>query len=173
MPRILTGNAPTIGLLAVVLALVLGACGSSSGKPSGKPHTDAALAYSRCMRAHGVPTFPDSAGGGINLAGTGINPDSPAFRSAQAICHKLLPGGGPGTHASEQDIRLDVAMAVCMRKHGVPNFPDPIVTSKPPAVAPGQYRVAEYGNGIFIGIPSSINVNSPAFLAAAKTCNFR
>jgi hypothetical protein len=25
---------------------------------------------------------------------------------------------------------------------------------------------------MFIGIPSSINVNSPAFEAAAKTCNF-
>jgi len=29
----------------------------------------------------------------------------------------------------------------------------------------------EYGNGIFIGVPKPINVNSQAFEAAAKACN--
>jgi hypothetical protein len=61
-------------------------------------------------------------------------------------------------------------MAECMRKHGVTGFPDPIVTATPPAIGTGEYSQAEYGNGIFIGIPSSINVNSPAFEAAAKAC---
>jgi hypothetical protein len=61
-------------------------------------------------------------------------------------------------------------MAECMRKHGVTGFPDPIVTATSPAIGTGEYSQAEYGNGIVIGIPSSINVNSPAFEAAAKAC---
>jgi hypothetical protein len=59
-----------------------------------------------------------------------------------------------------------------MREHGVTGFPDPVVTSTPPGINPADYSSAEYGNGIFIGIPKSINVTSPAFEAAAKACGF-
>jgi len=65
-----------------------------------------------------------------------------------------------------------IAFSKCMRNHGVTGFPDPIITATPPEINPGEYSTAEYGNGMFIGIPSSINVSSPAFEAAAKTCNF-
>ena len=48
------------------------------------------------MRSHGVPNFPDpSGGGGFNLNGTGINPQSPSFESAQQRCFKLLPAAAP------------------------------------------------------------------------------
>jgi len=134
------------------------------------------------MRSHGVTDFPDPSGGGravpggggggVNLARSGVNPASPAFRAARGSCSELLPGGGPGRHASEREIRQDTEMAQCMRRHGVTGFPDPIVTATPPGVNPAQYSSAEYGNGIFIGIPKSINVHSPAFEAAAKACNF-
>jgi hypothetical protein len=46
------------------------------------------LAFSRCMRAHGVPSFPDPtfpAGGGIRLQGP-ADADSPAFRKADGAC---------------------------------------------------------------------------------------
>jgi hypothetical protein len=160
--------------LAVTCGLVLATCGSSSEKPAAKSRAETALAFSQCMREHGVTNFPDpgGGGGGINIAGTGINPDAPAFRSAQATCFKLLPGAGPSTHASEEQIKQETKMAECMREHGVTGFPDPIVTAKPPPVTTGNYSAAEYGNGIFIGIPSSIDVTSPAFQAAAKACNF-
>lgn len=52
----------------------------------------AALAHARCMRAHGVPNFPDpsfkSNGQGITVSsgGPGINPRAPAFQKAQKIC---------------------------------------------------------------------------------------
>jgi hypothetical protein len=156
----------------IACVMAIGACGSSSPNLGMKSHTDPRIAFSQCMRERGVTNFPDPTGNGINLDGTGINPASPSFRSAQAACFKLMPGGGPNTHASEQDIQQDTEMAECMRKHGVTGFPDPLVTATPPAVVKGQYSEAEYGNGIFIGIPSSISVNSPAFVAAAKTCNF-
>jgi hypothetical protein len=50
------------------------------------------LAFSRCMRAHGLPNFPDptfhgSHAGGIQFqSGSGIDPNSPAFKHAQAAC---------------------------------------------------------------------------------------
>jgi hypothetical protein len=50
----------------------------------------AALKSSQCMRAHGVPHFPDPTfppGGGIALrTGPGVDPNSPAFQHAQQVC---------------------------------------------------------------------------------------
>jgi hypothetical protein len=160
------------GLCLAVVACTITACGSSSEKPAATSHANTGIAFSQCMRAHGVTNFPDPAGGGgLNIAGTGINPASPGFKAARATCPALLPGGGPRTHASEQEIKQDTETAECMREHGVTSFPDPIVAATPPAINPADYSSAEYGNGIFIGIPKSINVNSPAFASAAKACS--
>ena len=47
-----------------------------------------ALAFARCMRAHGVPNFPDPtlSGGGPAGLPAGVDPQSPAFRSAARVC---------------------------------------------------------------------------------------
>jgi hypothetical protein len=53
------------------------------------------LAFSACMRAHGIKDFPDPNGGGIRLSGTpgsDLNPNNPQFQTAQAACQKDLPG---------------------------------------------------------------------------------
>lgn len=49
-----------------------------------------------CMRANGVPKFPDPDpdGGGLRLdagPGTGIDPESPKFKAAQEKCREHLP----------------------------------------------------------------------------------
>lgn len=173
--RMLTRNFLTVAVLALVGAVALAACGGSSKRSGAKSHADFGLAFSQCMRSHGVTGFPDPSaggGGGVNIARAGINPASPAFRLARISCAKLLPGGGPGRHATEQEIKQDTEVAECMRKHGVTGFPDPIVTATPPDIDPADYSSAEYGNGIFIGIPKTVNVRSPAFETAAKACNF-
>jgi hypothetical protein len=65
------------------------------------------LKFSACMRAHGLPDFPDptSSGGGIQLSiggkkGSGLNPSSPVFQAAQKACQSVMPGpkikGGGG-----------------------------------------------------------------------------
>jgi hypothetical protein len=55
--------------------------------------------YSRCMRAHGLPDFPDpgTGGAGIVIQGGGgassdLSPDSPVFQKAQKACGNLMPG---------------------------------------------------------------------------------
>jgi hypothetical protein len=63
------------------------------------------LAFSACMRSHGVPNFPDPPSGGQAiriLPGSGIDPQSPQYQRATTSCQKYLgkgsklgPGAGP------------------------------------------------------------------------------
>jgi hypothetical protein len=63
-----------------------------------------ALAFSACMRSHGLPKFPDpqfGSGGRVNLridASSGFDPGSPQFQAALKACQSLLPGkAGPAS----------------------------------------------------------------------------
>lgn len=77
---------------------------------------EAGLKFSRCMRSHGVPNFPDPpAGGGgpkIELEkGSGVDPSSPQFRAAQKKCQSNLPGppgakGGGGPEVRGNAVRV-------------------------------------------------------------------
>jgi hypothetical protein len=155
-------------------AITIAACGSSGSTPSHSGGRGGSfVAFSECMRSHGVPNFPDpSGGGGINI-GANINPASPAFKAAQVICRKKLPGGGPPPPSAATTAHLKtqlVAMAECMRAHGVTGFPDP-TTASPPS-NPAGYAILEDDAGVVLAIPASIGVGSPAFKQAAKACNF-
>jgi len=64
---------------------------------------DQLLAFSKCMRDHGID-FPDPKfdGGGASIAlggpdGNDVDPNSDAFKAAQEACASNLPGGGPMT----------------------------------------------------------------------------
>jgi len=124
------------------------------------------------MRANGLTNFPDpSGGGGLNLDGTGINPASPAFQTAQSKCQKLLPGGGPGGHGppTKQAIQQMVAISRCMRAHGVTGFPDPTLTPLSPGEL-SKYSLAENRGGVILAVPKTIAVSSPGFQQAASLC---
>ncbi len=64
-----------------------------------------ALAFSACMRKHGLKDFPDPtfSGGGVEMRlrggpGSDLNPNSPLFQAAQEACQGNLPGKfGGGT----------------------------------------------------------------------------
>jgi hypothetical protein len=143
--------------VALSSGLSVAACGSSghASTAGAKPNQSAFLAFSICMRSHGVPKFPDpSSTGGIQISiGSGIDPQSPAFQAARQHCRRLLPGGGPHPLTAVDKAKL-VANARCMREHGVPNFPDPIF---PP------------GGGVEMQF-QGLNPNSPAFQHASKVC---
>lgn len=127
--------------VAAAIAVLTTACGvvhvhfgSSGGSASTGPVTyRAELAYAQCMRAHGLPGFPDpnpSGGPSFHHRVNG-NPKSPAAR-ANAACKHLLPGGSTGTAATAP----------------VPSPPGAVsadcLASRPPCYAPRQLRVA-YG----------------------------
>lgn len=132
---------PSLALIGVAAACTLTAgCGSGSPKPaSSAPNSSRAageLAYSRCMRANGVPAFPDpgtSVSGPANMiAGisipTSIDIQAPAFQTAQADCRRLLSSvfstqGKPQISASARESLI--VHAQCMRTHGVPGYQDP------------------------------------------------
>jgi hypothetical protein len=124
------------------------------------------------MRAHGVPNFPDpsSADGGVQLSGSGINTQSPAFQAAQSACQKLLPGGLPVRGGgSATRIEQGVKIAECMRANGMRTFPDP--TTSPPSTLPAPDAVFLGGPDGAFSLTASM-VQSPAFKQAAATCGF-
>jgi len=127
------------------------------------------------MRANGEPNFPDPTSGGFQFrAGSGVNPASPAFKTASAKCAKYQPMGGlaPGlqTHPTTQWLAQMVKAAECMRVHGVPNFPDP-GTSIPSTLGSDVREVSNIDGVIFV-FPTSLDTQSPAFLHAAAACKF-
>ncbi len=186
-PRLRLRRDGVLTAVAIAVVFCAAACGGSGADSSASQsdgnadpaHLSAenSVAYADCMRAHGVPNFPDPGSG--SSGGAGIDMASPTFRSAQAKCAKLSGLGVVKTTATEQQIRQAVQSSDCLRDHGYPDFPDPIVTStppappsEPPAQGPsGSGGSTFYGNGILFKVPGSINTSSPAFQKVAKACN--
>jgi len=168
----------TLGLLAATAGIfAVTACGSS-GAPSGattgagtsRPSYGQALRFSNCMRASGVPNFPDPStrGGLVIRPGSGLDPASPAFQAAKKRCAKLLPGGklGPGKPTKEQFQRA-LAFAKCVRAHGLRSFPDPL--SSAPS---GRGPLIVLQGMMFVPGPG-FTPRSPAFRRAASQCGVR
>jgi hypothetical protein len=73
------------------------------GAPLPKPDPAKLEKFSQCMRANGIPDFPDPSGNGLQLRsspGSDLNPNNPAFQSAQKKCAQQvgipqLAGGPP------------------------------------------------------------------------------
>jgi len=135
--------------------------GAQSGFAIAGGNRQDALKFSACMRANGVPTFPDPSSTGV-IQGTGIDPSSAAFQSAQQKCARYTPNGGqPPSPAQQAQAQAQaLKFSACMRSHGVTNFPDPQFSS---------------GGGIRIKIQpgpggSGLDPSSPIFQAAQKAC---
>jgi hypothetical protein len=134
-------------LLMVVLATacaggssgpgVAGAGSSSTASPSpSRDPGEALLAFSRCMRDHGISDFPDpkpgfgiaiEPGGGIAIVGEpDLDQDNPQFNAAEKACKSLLrPPQPPSEEQQQQEWAQMLEFANCMREHGFSSFPDP------------------------------------------------
>lgn len=99
-------------MFVVVCAGAVAACGSggavvaatTTGAGRGPP-----VRFAQCMRTHGVANFPDPEtpsqvspntdvlieGGMVFPIGSAIDPDSPAFKRAGAVCGGPAAGGQP------------------------------------------------------------------------------
>jgi hypothetical protein len=122
----------------VTIAVLLGAgilaagCGGSSTTGSGSTTSSGGqvaqgVAYTNCMRRHGVSNFPDptlSSSGGVTFQGS-FNQNSPTYQAAAKACQSLMPGGVQHATVSTQQLAAEVKWAQCIRSHGVPTFPDP------------------------------------------------
>ena len=84
------GLLPAMAAVAVLTA-ACGGSASSSSSAGGSANYQQALAYSECMRAHGVADFPDpDAQGNIIQHVSGSQPDdenSSVFQAAEAANH--------------------------------------------------------------------------------------
>lgn len=139
---------------AAALALTAAGCGGSGDAKSGSSATSSAeqgVKHAQCMRANGLPGYPDPGQGGgppKNLP----DRDSPVFKRAEQACQSLLPPEDrPGTPENAELQRKMLKSAQCMRENGVPNFPDP-------------------QNGKILVKRGTIDGNSPQFKKAVQAC---
>jgi hypothetical protein len=157
--------------IAAILAgaALLAACGGGSPTSApglGGPTRQDVNNYMQCMRSHGDTNFylsrpgspgesPDTTVGFLPY-GVVLNVDfnSPQYLKANNACQHFIPGPPPPPLTAAQ-LRALVGAAACMRAHGIPDFPDPDVQN-------GQ---------LVPDLPASIDMSSPRFIAALKTCH--
>lgn len=100
------------------------------------------------MRSHGVPNFPDpdSSGDLPKPDAHHLGVSSSQLHTAQQACQHLLPYNGGAINADsiqqcmlasdcppalvQQVLNEERNFAQCVRSHGVPNWPDPIIDTQ-------------------------------------------
>lgn len=153
---------------AVAAVMALAACGSSSPSSSAAagqpPHAQLqqaqqdAVRFARCMRSHGVPNLPDPTSPQELKSSVAGKQHLPAFQSAETICRRLLPGGGPPSQSAARthaQVVAGLAFAHCLRAHGFPRFPDPS--------SGGELSHEMLAN-------AGIDIHQPAVVRAADAC---
>jgi hypothetical protein len=149
-------------VVASGVATLATACGGSpsAGSTTTPLPTAQPLAFSHCMRAHGVPTFPDPNSSGVwPKDKVYLAAGNPSFASAERVCGHLLPDGGPGVSPSPSVVQLiqtDMTkFAQCMRAHGVPRWPS---------------ATLDRGRAVFDPAAAGIDVNAPKVSSEIHTC---
>ena len=107
--------------IAVLGGTVITGCESASTPGATGTSAASAIQFAQCMRANGVPHFPD---GPITPNST-INPLAPAYQSAQNACKRYRPHYAPPPSVPASVRQQERALARCMRANGVTKFPDP------------------------------------------------
>jgi hypothetical protein len=136
---------------------------AASPTPTTTGRVPQALAYAQCMRAHGVPDWPDpdSSGSFPKDQLEHLAEDDAQLLTGQAACQDMLPNGGVGAPTEAQLARawLDLArFASCMRSHGVMQFPDPTASPQHP-----ERPTFDLG-------AAGIDPNAPRIRGAISTC---
>jgi len=163
-------------LTALVTLTLVGCSGHASGTTGASPSpsalsNDQILAIgqqaAQCMRQHGIPDFPDpsidqhgqlslpqGAAGEHVKAELNANPD--AERACQPILDRLPAGATRGSESqyTQEDLANLLKFAQCMRRNGMPDWPDP--------KADGSFPIH--------GTPIEAEGKSPRFRAAVQAC---
>ena len=122
-----------------LVALISAACGSNASSDAGTASSsgtatagngsnatdqDKAVKFAECIRAHGVPHFPDPNAKGEYAFGIDVSPA--VWKQAADACKDLTP---PGTFSGKRSPKQQsdaLRFAACVRRNGVKDFPDPV-----------------------------------------------
>ena len=128
-----------VGIVASI-ALLAAACGHSAsggtskaskqGTTNSSKRSPSALAFSRCMRSHGLRGFPDPVTSGVvpKVSVQELGVGASRFQAVLKACQDLLPVGSDDIFPAGEVQELLPGMlrfSQCMRSHGVPDWPDP------------------------------------------------
>jgi hypothetical protein len=156
MSSLLKARPAAAVIAAAVLLLLAAACGGNRpgiGSPgpahvSGSTTSGSNVAYSACMRSHGVPNYPDpdSSGQLPKPAAHHLGVSSTQLQATQQACQHVLPNTGRAIDAAsvqqcmqaddcpralvQQVLTEERSFAQCMRSRGIPNWPDPVTDSQ-------------------------------------------
>ncbi len=159
-------------LSVAALSLLAAGCGGGGGSPgvanvgsattTGTPAQRGPIPFAECMRAHGVPRFPDPDSSGEipkSQVVAAARANTVRFDAAQKACIHLVPGGSLAAPQSPQQERTQLAdelsFARCIRSHGIARFPDP---------------TAQHGLTVAMVEAQGIDVRAPAVLRVLRTC---
>jgi hypothetical protein len=144
------------GFLLSGCGFLLAGCGHDSGpKESESDGFQQALAYAQCIRANGVPTFPDPQrdGNRITVSG-GQELNTPQGKKAAEACRDKEPQHDTNAGGSNVDPDKLTAWMKCMRAQ-LPKWPDAQVNN-------GTITIQLRGTGL--------KGDSPEFENARKAC---
>jgi hypothetical protein len=123
-----------LALAALVVPLLAG-CGGASrasaprASAAGERPALAVLGeLARCIRAHGLPDFPDPQ---VGSDGVARFPDSAprvpvaTQQACRTIAAQIPPDYTATAPVSSSDLQRLLALARCLRAHGIPDWPDP------------------------------------------------
>jgi hypothetical protein len=126
---------------------------SAPSNPADGPSTFARwVAYNACLTDHGMPSTTPKNGGSL------LNGDSTpsAQAAAEKACQKLLPPGSTPQRLTETQMKAWLTYAACMRKRGVPSYPDP--------------KFVDNDTGVILDPGGVVDYHSPLVQAALAAC---
>jgi hypothetical protein len=123
--------AQTAAAVIAAASLALPAAAFGGGSTSAR-----LVAFARCVRAHGVPRYPDPPPNATNTkfpSAREVGVSGSQLNGAEKACEYLLPPG-VDDYFPPAEVRLllngMLRFSQCMRHDGVPNWPDPTTDSE-------------------------------------------
>jgi hypothetical protein len=155
--------AVTVGLLLLTAACGSGTSSTSGTSSSGTGGVSATyvsdkLGLARCLRAHGVPNYPDPNASGQEPPGAKQLTFTSQGQAAVGACNSWDHRIHNDVAAQNQAVMGEyVRFARCMRARGLPNFPDPVYAE----------RRVEF---VLSASQDGFDAHSPRVLAKAHQC---
>jgi hypothetical protein len=121
--------------LVALVSMISAGCGSDASSETGTASSsdagvnrkatdqDQAVKFAECMRANGVPDFPDANAKGQFVYGVSVSPA--VWTKAVDACKDLQPPGTLSAKRSPKQQSASLRFAQCIRENGVKDFPDP------------------------------------------------